>query len=184
MVGVEVIRFTPARWEWLSSLLGLFLLPTLTVGPDLLSGETATSPGLFVFGGALATSAVVFAPFTPGLLELHADHVVLRKWWWIRRTTIPWSDVEGIVVRANSWGGRDEVNFVSRGRVHRVNLPGSRTFSGRTAPDLDAKLDRLGQWWIDHRGPAWHPMPGCYPDGVWRMDLPPPPLPPPPYPAS
>jgi hypothetical protein len=61
------------------------------------------------------------------------------------------SDVQGIAVE-----GRSVVLYRETGKPVRVPYPSPSWFVPRQR--FEADYHRIGQWWLAHRGPDWHPL--------------------------
>lgn len=72
----------------------------------------------------------------------------------VRRRTIPWSQIQGILVD-RALGQRTIVVCEADGRRTRLPTPTGGAFSWD--PRFDEKFHTIGRWWLDHRGPGWLP---------------------------
>ncbi|MFI6335947.1 hypothetical protein [Streptomyces sp. NPDC050535] len=97
-----------------------------------------------VLGGALPSYFGI--TLTPAAAVVHN----------LRRRTIPWSDVQAIGVEP-LLGTRTVVIHEVSGRRTRLRAP----ITGFLAWDrgFEEKVDVIGRWWWEHRGPDWTPAP-------------------------
>lgn len=86
-------------------------------------------------------------------IELTATHLISR---WGRRKAIPWDQVQGLAVQ-QLFGWRTLEVITDDGKRQRLWAPCSFWVIGRAA--FDAQHQLIGQWWVDHRGAQWQPMP-------------------------
>ena len=112
------------------------------------------------FGGWQLTSYVVIA-LTAGVIANRAIGVTLTsaalRFGKVRRRHIPWADIQAISYDSYLTSRRVIV-WTADG--HRIPLPAPSTvvfWLGRGR--FDRGYHRIGQWWLDHRGPDWRPIP-------------------------
>lgn len=73
----------------------------------------------------------------------------------LRRRNIPWQDVQAVVryQRHGGWGLR---LILESGKPVTLRAPTTWSgFGGGAQYERDSHL--IGQWWVAHRGEAWHP---------------------------
>lgn len=71
------------------------------------------------------------------------------------RRSIPWRDVQA-VVRFDQLGGRRVGLILESGEPVNLRAPESMWGFGRAAYERD--FQRIGQWWLAHRGESWRPV--------------------------
>lgn len=73
----------------------------------------------------------------------------------LRRRSIPWQDVQAVVHhrRLDTWGVR---LILESGRPVMLRAP--TTWWGIGTAEYERDFERLGQWWLAHRGASWRPM--------------------------
>lgn len=73
----------------------------------------------------------------------------------IRRRSVPWQEVQAVVHRR--WAGTWCVRLiVESGKP--VTLRAPTTWLGIGAAEYERDFDRIGQWWLAHRGESWRPL--------------------------
>jgi hypothetical protein len=72
----------------------------------------------------------------------------------LRRRVIPWQEVQAVVHhrRLGTWGVR---LILENGKP--VTLRAPTTYWGIGAVTYDRDFDRIGLWWLVHRGESWRP---------------------------
>jgi hypothetical protein len=86
--------------------------------------------------------------------DLTATHLISR--WGRRKQAIAWDRVQGFTVN-NTLVSRVLKVISDDGKSKELWAPYTSFFIGRAR--FDAQHNLIGQWWIDHRGPDWRPMP-------------------------
>jgi hypothetical protein len=73
----------------------------------------------------------------------------------VRRRYILWQDVQAVVQyqKHGAWGVR---LILESGKP--VTLRAPTTWSGFGGAQYGRDFHRIGQWWLAHRGDAWHPV--------------------------
>jgi hypothetical protein len=103
----------------------------------------------------LAAAGVVVAQSLWSLtwgVDLTPESVILRGF---RRRSIPWQQVQAII-RYEMLGQRTVRLILENGRPVTLRAPKSDLGLGRGAFERD--FERLGQWWLAHRGESWRPL--------------------------
>lgn len=180
------MRFRPTTKQWLErgAMFGWpFIYMWMVIALDT---EHGIPPGFDGFYPVLLAATAVAGAIGCALwhragLELSPRNLAVRRLF--STEVIPWSEVYGITVN-NHWTGDNHVYVASVGRFTiRAPAPCSSRRRSRDDPGFDEKVEQIGQFWIDNRGPEWVPQPGYHYD-IWRADLPLPPSPPPPFSAA
>jgi hypothetical protein len=126
----------------------------------LIGVGTGDGPGYFplvCFGIGLLVGLPLVARMR---VVLGPDRLTVVGW---RRWDMAWSEVQGVVPPAFGWFRRRSV-AVYDGRAWRsllvltVGWPWERR-------RVQAQYHQVGQWWLDHRGADWQPMPPPAPIG-------------------
>jgi hypothetical protein len=99
---------------------------------------------------AIFALIVVLRALIAGSVDLTPTHLVERG---LRRRSIEWSRIQDIAVQR----GRLRV-WSDDGAVHRLAtpIPKGWLWPGNR---FDAEYNQLGQWWVEHRGADWRPLP-------------------------
>jgi hypothetical protein len=74
-----------------------------------------------------------------------------------RRRTVPWLQVQSVVGHVNSNGSSSVQLILDSGEP--VTLPFPRTLWREGDTGFQRDLERIGQWWLAHRGDSWRPVP-------------------------
>ena len=128
---------------------------------------------LLLGGGiALLNAAVRFTQGQPRAFLIFAGCLIVAEGLWIRsfgvvltpefvkvrgifRRSIRWRDVQA-VVRFDQLGERRVGLILESGEPVNLRAPVSTWGFGRAAYERD--FQRIGQWWLAHRGESWRPV--------------------------
>jgi hypothetical protein len=150
---VSDVRVRAPRWRGLPRVgyrlpfLGLITANTwwlYSSGPE---------PWLLAPWGLIVAAAVLrtgLDAFRPEGVDLQDDVAVIVVFPFLTRR-VPWRDVQGIAVE-----GRSVVLYRETGKPVRAPYPSPSWFVPRQR--FEADYHRIGQWWLAHRGPDWHPL--------------------------
>lgn len=83
---------------------------------------------------------------------LTAEYASIRG---LRRRRVPWSEVQAVVRhrQLGSW----LVQIIPE-HGDRITLRAPSSFWGMGSADYEREYDRIGQWWLAHRGESWRPV--------------------------
>jgi len=73
----------------------------------------------------------------------------------LRRRSIPWSQVQAVLNHRQL--GTMRVSLVLESG-QRVTLRAPSTWWGLGSTEYGVDFDRIGHWWLDHRGELWRPV--------------------------
>jgi hypothetical protein len=140
------IRVSRLGWVWplvYGGLLLVFAVSWLSLGRPLFAlcwlvlGAVTVAQGLWMrtFG-----------------MELTPECAVLRG---VRRRAVPWHQVQAVVHhrRQGAWGVR---LILENGTPVMLRAP--TTYWGIGVSAYERDFDRIGQWWLAHRGESWRPL--------------------------
>jgi hypothetical protein len=144
-----VVKIRIARYIWILDFVpaGFMSVVALT---GLASGELVGLAYIF-----LAAVGVIVAQLLWSLtwgIDLTPESVILRGF---RRRSIPWQQVQA-VIRYELLGKRTVRLILENGRPVTLRAPKSDLGLGRAAYERD--FERIGQWWLAHRGESWRPL--------------------------
>ena len=139
------IRTMRIYWMWPLVIAGfcfVFAAGYVALGWSWLAACWLTTGGLGVGTGLWIRTRGV---------DLTPESAIVRSF---RRRNIPWQDVQAVVQyqRHDAWG----VRFIlESGKPVTLRVP--TTWSGFGGAQYERDFHRIGQWWLAHRGEAWHP---------------------------
>lgn len=96
------------------------------------------------------TLILVLRVLLAGSVELTPTHLAERD---LRRRSIEWSRIQDIAIHR----GRVQV-WSDDGAVHRLATPIPKGWYW-PGHRFDTEYNQLGQWWVEHRGADWQPLP-------------------------
>jgi len=139
------IRTGRHDWIWLFGF-GGFLLAFAAFGR--MTAEPASVMPLVV-GGVFVAEALCIRTFG---VDLTPESANVRG---LRRRRIPWSQVQA-VLHHQQLGTRRVRLVLESGE--RVTLRAPTTWWGLGVAEYGADFNRIGHWWLDHRGEFWRPL--------------------------
>jgi len=84
----------------------------------------------------------------------------------IRRRSIPWQEVQAVVRREQI--GSSMVRLILENGKH-VWVRAPRRVWGLGGAGFDRDFNRIGQWWLEHRGESWRPLLPEAPRNPYRL---------------
>jgi hypothetical protein len=141
------VKIRTPRLDWMP-LLVVGGIALASVALDLATGYPRSIPRL-VFGCVFIAEMLWIRTFG---IDLTRESAVVRG---LRRRSIPWPDVQAVLLHDQRGAGR--VSLVLEGG-ERVTLRAPTTFLGLGGARYERDFHRIGQWWLAHRGESWHPV--------------------------
>lgn len=147
--GLTFVKIRTSRYTLIQPFViaGLYLTFAFTT----VSGGDQVGLAPFWLAGAGVLVAVSLWTLTWGV-DLTPQSADLRGF---RRRSIPWQEVQA-VIRDEQLGSRTVRLVPEHGKPVRLRAPTSTWGLGRAAYERD--FDRIGQWWLAHRGESWRPI--------------------------
>ncbi len=139
------IRAPGLDWMCLFLLAGVWFA---SVGLDVAMGAPAFTWRL-VFACLLAAEGLWIRTFGVDLTQESAN---IRG---LRRSTVPWREVQAVVCRSQLGTGRVSL-ILESGKRLTLRAPTSSLGFGGARYERD--FHRIGQWWLAHRGMSWRPV--------------------------
>ncbi len=140
------VRIRVSRPTW--------MLLLLVGGIALLNAAVQVTQGqsrpFLIFAGCLAIAEALWIRSFGVVLT--PEFVKVRG---IFRRNIPWRDVQA-VIRFSQLGERRVGLILESGEPVNLRAPQSAWGFGRVAYERD--FQRIGQWWLAHRGESWRPV--------------------------
>ena len=137
---------TPIRdWMWMF-VFGLFWF---ALAAFEMTSDMSWSAQHLVVGSVFVGQALWIRTFG---VDLTAESAHIRG---LRQRSIPWQQVQA-VLRHQQPGSRRVTLILESGQ--RVNLRAPATFFGLGGAEYERELNRIGHWWLEHRGETWRPV--------------------------
>jgi hypothetical protein len=144
--AVVKIRTPHSSWMWLLVMAG----PQFVLAAGYLAlGSSWKAAGLLALGSLWFGAGLWIR--TLGV-DLTPESAIARS---VRRRNIPWQDVQAVLQYhgRGEWGVR---LILESGEP--VTLRAPRTSFGFGGAQFERNFQRIGRWWLAHRGEAWRPV--------------------------
>jgi hypothetical protein len=137
---------TPLR-EWM--LLGVVGVSWLAAAAFDMAMESSWSTFHLVLGCVFVAEALWIRTFG---VDRTPESAIVRG---LRRQSIPWQQVQAVVRHDQLGAGRVSL-ILESGR--KVTLRAPTTFFGFGGAQYEQDFNRIGHWWLAHRGESWRPV--------------------------
>jgi hypothetical protein len=159
-VTEATVRIRTPRMGWMPLLVvGLVVLAmraslewVVPAGPSPGGSWSSGDNAPLVMGGVFVLESLLIRSFG---IDLTPESANVRGF---RRRRVPWSQIQAVLGFRQMGADRVALVLDSGERVV-LRMPATYLGSG-AATDVKYREDfhRLGQWWLAHRGPSWHPV--------------------------